>query len=43
MSLQEEEIPPTLRRFRKEDGDFEASLGYIVSLCLKNKKGNLNK
>jgi hypothetical protein len=30
---------PRLRGLRQEDHDFQASLGYIVTPCLRNKKG----
>jgi hypothetical protein len=32
-----------LERLRKEDGEFKASLGYIVSCCLKNPKKSKHK
>jgi hypothetical protein len=33
-------IVPALQRPRQEDGDFEASLGYIISLSLNNNNNN---
>jgi hypothetical protein len=30
-------IIPVPRRLRKEDANFEVSLGYVVRLCLKKK------
>jgi hypothetical protein len=31
------------RRLRQEDSEFEASLGDIVTLCLKNKKQKIKE
>lgn len=31
-------IPPSLRRLRQEDGDFQASLGYMLSPYFNNKQ-----
>jgi hypothetical protein len=33
-------IIPAARRLREEDHKFYSSLGYIVILCLKNKRRN---
>jgi hypothetical protein len=34
---------PALRRLRQEDGEFQASLGYIESLCLKTMQRRMTK
>jgi hypothetical protein len=31
-------VIPALRRLKQEDCEFKASLSYIVRLCLKKKK-----
>jgi hypothetical protein len=36
-------IAPGLRRLRKEDQEFQASLGYIGRLCPKQGKTNKQK
>jgi hypothetical protein len=31
-------VIPALRKMKQEDHEFEASLGYMVSFCLKQNK-----
>jgi hypothetical protein len=35
-------VHPALRRLKEEDCEFQASLSYIVRLCLENKKQKQN-